>query len=40
MKDSRLDTSAAIPIFEGKGDMNCGMYRGARPLEDATKIVE
>ena len=34
-------TSVAIPIFKGKGDiMNCGMHRGAKPLEHAMKIVE
>ena len=34
-------TSVAIPIFKGKGDiMNCGIYRGAKLLEHAMKIVE
>ena len=34
-------TSAAFPIYEGKGDiMNCGMYRSIKLLEHAIKIVE
>ena len=34
-------TSDKIPIFKGKGDiMNCGMYRGAKLVEQAMKIVE
>ena len=30
-----------VPIFKGKGDvLNCGSYRGVKPLEHALKIVE
>ena len=33
-------TFVVIPIFGGKGDMNCGMYGGVKLLEHAIKIVE
>ena len=33
-------TSVAIPIFKGKGDMNCGMHRGEKLLKHAIKIIE
>ena len=33
------DTCVAIPIVNGKGDiMNCGMYRGVKPLEHAMEV--
>ena len=34
-------TSVVVPIFKGKEDViNCGAYRGVKPLEYAMKIVE
>ena len=32
-------TSVANPILKGKGDMMCGMYRGVKLQEHATKII-
>ena len=34
-------SSMVLPIYNGKGDpVECGSYRGIKPLEHAMKVVE